>query len=147
MRNRARKEPVYTAMVAEEICDLVADGVSIKKIGAMEGMPSRVSIARWMNKYPDFREKFLIAYEIQMLLVFDEMLDLVDEAEVDEMPKVKEQISYRKWLLKVSQPKKFGDKPEQEEVKPVEESKQNWDLLSLEERQQMLTLTYKAMGG
>jgi len=37
-----------TQELAEKVCDLVAGGRTIRKIGDMEGMPSRATIRRWI---------------------------------------------------------------------------------------------------
>jgi hypothetical protein len=43
-----------TQQLAEKICDLVAGGKTIRKIGDMEGMPSRATIRRWIEEKEEF---------------------------------------------------------------------------------------------
>lgn len=52
-----------TEELADKICDLVADGKKVEQIAAMEGMPSRATIRRWIANNPNFRREYVLARE------------------------------------------------------------------------------------
>ena len=75
---------LYTPELAEQICDLVAEGTSLRKICQDHDLPTRRTILNWMTIYPEFLRQYEAAYKVQLLVVFDEMKDFVDECDVVE---------------------------------------------------------------
>ncbi|ALW86321.1 hypothetical protein AUC43_15260 [Hymenobacter sedentarius] len=112
---------LYTPELARQICDLVAEGNSLRKICQDDDLPSRRTILNWMTTYPEFLRQYEAAYKVQMLVIFDELKDIVDECDVVEIAKVREQLKLRQWLLKIQEPKKFGERPEPREAESAHE--------------------------
>lgn len=81
-------------------------------------MPAPTTIKRWLQDADKqgFKAQYHAAYKLQMLGVFDELKDLVDDCDVAEITKVREQLKLRQWLLKIHEPKKYGDRPEPQVV-------------------------------
>jgi hypothetical protein len=44
----------YSAELADEICDRLADGESLKEICDADDMPSRATLYRWLDRHPEF---------------------------------------------------------------------------------------------
>jgi len=55
----------YTPEIAEEICNLIADGVSLRKICQADLMPDRGTVMRWENDNLEFRHQIARAREIR----------------------------------------------------------------------------------
>ena len=77
-------------------------------------MPSRPTIIRWLvdEDKTAFRVQYEAAFKVQMLGVFDELKDLMDECEVADIAKVWEQLKLRQWLSKIHESKRLSERPE-----------------------------------
>ena len=115
--------------VADEICDRLARGESLRAICADESsgwLPSMTTVFRWLNESPEFREQYARAREAQAEGCADEIVAIADGK--DEFQSVKEdgqvtvrdhnrdrlRIDARKWVAAKLLPKKYGDKVTQE---------------------------------
>jgi hypothetical protein len=76
----------YTEELGLRIHDLVADGKSLSKIAAIEGMPARVTMLKWLG---DEKHSFALLYaQAKQLLVAafeDEIQEIADTQEVGEI--------------------------------------------------------------
>lgn len=68
---KAGRPTLYTEALAEKICELIAQGVSEIKIGAMPGMPDASTIYRWKDDHPEFCRRSARARE-QSAVVFEQ---------------------------------------------------------------------------
>jgi len=114
----------YNKELALKICEFVADGYSLLKIGKMEGMPHRASIHNWLlDDTKLIREKtdtqseirFFDKYEesvnIRTENMFDELNDISDISDETESPsRSRLRVDTRKWYLSKIMPKKYGEK-------------------------------------
>lgn len=113
----------YTPEIAEAICLRIADGESLRHIAKDEGMPSAITVHRWVI---EDREGFAAQYErARFCMVYamaDEMLEIASgtllvatgapgtgEASAKVQAK-KLEVETRKWLLSKLMPKDFGDR-------------------------------------
>lgn len=127
-KNKAGRPCEYTQERAEKICALIAEGISVRTICKMDGMPETGTFYRWLRVYPEFMQQYACAKEDQADALAEEMLDIADDGTNDWMElndKKGECIGYqvngehvqrsrlrvetRKWLLAKQKPKKFGD--------------------------------------
>ena len=60
-----RPRHTYSPEIADQICALVAEGHSLRKIVETPGMPCRQTFVYWLYDYPEFREKYEIARMLQ----------------------------------------------------------------------------------
>jgi hypothetical protein len=118
-----------TRELAEKICDLVAGGNTIRKIGDMKGMPSRATIRRWIAENEDFRRAYALAKEGLVEDILEEINEIADDATndygleegADGTPVVREKketiaratlrIATKFKLLAKMAPHKYGDVP------------------------------------
>lgn len=112
----------FTPEIANEICDRLAKGESLRSI--CEGdkqtsgnyMPSRTSVSRWLSGGEAWNEAFRIQYaharDVQADTLFEEILDIADEACVDGVAAQRNRlrVDARKWAASKLAPKKYGDK-------------------------------------
>lgn len=121
----------YSAARVEEVCKLIASGHSLRQIGAMEGMPDRVTVLRWLDAHEEFRTQYARAREAQAEHFADEILEIADDgtndwmtrnqgdetvtvADHEHISRSKLRVDARKWLMAKMAPKKYGDKLTQE---------------------------------
>lgn len=133
----------FTQETADEICERIADGESLRAICSEDGMPDKATVFRWLAVNESFRDQYARARETQADTIFDEILDIADDGHNDWMKRkfgdderwVENgevlrrsalRIDARKWMAGKLRPKKYGDKVQQEisgpDGKPVEVS-------------------------
>jgi hypothetical protein len=145
----------YTDIIADEICDRIANGESLRSICKDEFMPSVSAVMRWLGNPANhnFREQYARAREAQADAIFDEMLDISDNAINDWMEREgKGAVGYeengeairrtqirldaRKWVLGRMSPKKYGDKTTVESTSTVKvEHTRKLDISTLTDEQ------------
>jgi hypothetical protein len=115
----------YTPEVADAICERLAGGESLRTICADEGMPSAVSVGRWLadESREEFRRQYARAREAQADYLADEILQIADDGRNDTYPtengaavnhdaiqRSRLRVDARKWYAAKLAPKKYGEK-------------------------------------
>lgn len=75
----------YSTEIADQICEHLVDGLTLRAISQMQGMPSRGTIFRWLQAFPEFREKYDIARQLQAEVMADDMVGIADDGTNDFM--------------------------------------------------------------
>jgi hypothetical protein len=120
---------IFTQEIADEICEHLIEGMSLRSICLADNMPSAGTVCRWLAAGPDFREQYERARDAQADTLADEMLDIADDGSNDWMERKdaddqsigwrengeaigrsKIRIDTRKWIASKLKPKKYGDK-------------------------------------
>lgn len=120
----------FTQEVADEICERMADGESLRSICSADKMPNRATVARWLASNEQFRDQYAHACELRTDELFDQMLEIADTPQVgtksvskatgieiteaDMIEHRRLQVEARKWALGKMAPKKYGDRITQE---------------------------------
>ena len=107
---------------------LATGTIGIRRLCAEnEHFPDPNTIYRWQHRFPEFREQYARAKEMQLAAIEDEMLEIADDGANDWMEvKHGDSVSWRengeaarrstlrldtrKWLMAKLLPKKYGDK-------------------------------------
>jgi hypothetical protein len=94
-------------MVAD-ICEKLSHGRSLTAILKEDGMPSYTACMEWLDKYPEFAQKYARAREHQAEYVGEETLEISDN---DSIPSDQKRIMVdtRKWYASKMLPKKYGN--------------------------------------
>ena len=116
----------YTEEIADQICDLVSNGVNLRSVCRMDGMPSWRTIYNWVVDKPDFASRLARARELGYDALAEEALEISntpvmgqkqvmsDKATYttveDMLGHRKLQIETRLKLLACWDPKKYGNK-------------------------------------
>jgi hypothetical protein len=113
----------YNTEIADKICDLLAEGMSLREICRQDGFPSVGAVCRWLGKNEEFHKQYARAREAQADAIADEILDIADNAKNDWMirdgkpvenhesiRRAQLRIDSRKWLAGKMRPKKYSDK-------------------------------------
>jgi hypothetical protein len=121
-----RKAIIYSDEIATAVCVHIADGMSLRKVCQMPGMPTMTSVMRWLGEEDKtfLREQYIRAREAQADLLAEEILLIADDGRndsyVDDEGRVivdhdviarsRLRVDARKWLASKMAPKKYGDK-------------------------------------
>lgn len=120
----------FSQELFDGICDRISDGESLRTICSEDDMPSKGSFFRWLAADDGkLRDQYARAREAQADAIFDEVLDIADDARNDWMAKkgadaegyelngehvqrTRLRIDARKWMAGKLRPKVYGDKQE-----------------------------------
>lgn len=136
--NKAKRKPgrptTYTAAAGSVICDRIAGGESLRSICRDAKMPHMKSVLRWVfnDALKDFRAKYELAREIQAEVIFEETVEIADDASEDiqkisfktkkgtlkimsqpnrvAVDRARLRVDTRKWFLARMAPKKYAEK-------------------------------------
>lgn len=114
----------YSQEMADKVCELIMDGYSLRKIEAVEGMPRRLDILRWLRENKPFQTQYAGAREEQADVLADEILEISDDGKLDykidperglvidgdNIQRAKLRVDSRKWIASKLKPKKYGEK-------------------------------------
>ncbi|MGK3363392.1 ubiquitin carboxyl-hydrolase [Citrobacter portucalensis] len=106
----------YLPEVAADICSLLADGESLRKVCERPGIPNKSTVFRWLAEHVEFRDQYAKATETRADSIFEDMFDIADSVneEAAAVAKARLRIDTRKWALARMNPKKYGDKVTQD---------------------------------
>lgn len=123
---------IFTQELADKICEHLVSGLSLRQIEALEGMPTKTTILRWLadDRFTSFRDQYARARDMQAEGMADEILEIADDGRNDWMEiqnrdgdnigwrvngeavqRSRLRIDARKWLLSKLLPKKYGTSP------------------------------------
>jgi hypothetical protein len=110
------------------VCVEIEKGRALRNILKDENMPSTSTFYQWLDSNTDKAKQYARATEIRADIIFDDILSIADEntndtfvndngLEVvnnDVIQRSRLRIDARKWVLSKLNPKKYGDKIQQE---------------------------------
>jgi len=101
----------YNTDIACKIADLIASGLSIRKIAHRDDMPDRMTIAKWMEKHSEFDSQIARAREVKAENDAEELEEINEQVRSGELdPQQAAVISNNvKWVAGKLLPKKYGD--------------------------------------
>lgn len=98
-----------TQEVADEICERIADGESLRSICRDDRMPSKAEVFRWLADSSEFRDQYARARETQADTYFDEIIAIADDQDQDPNSR-RIRVDARKWAAGKLRPKVYGEK-------------------------------------
>lgn len=103
----------FSREIGDRICQLIAEGVSVRKICEEDEMPNASTVFRWLGVHDEFSKQYARAKEVGAEKMADEIMAIADQEGTD-VQRDKLRVDTRKWLLAKLQPKKYGDKTQTE---------------------------------
>ena len=117
----------FTPEIANEICERLIGGESLRGICIDDHLPDARTVHRWLVVNDEFRQQYAHAREAQAETLFDDILEIADDARNDWMVRRGEddagwvangenlqrsrlRVDARKWMASKLAPKKYGDK-------------------------------------
>lgn len=129
MADKTGRPSSYSEDMADRICELIADGESLRSICRAEDMPAKSTVFKWLRDVPGFSDQYARARETQADAIFDEIIDIADDAANDWMERTNSdgesigwqlngdhvrrsqlRIDARKWMAGKLRPKVYGEK-------------------------------------
>ena len=99
----------YTEEMGNLICDKLTEGMSVRKLCKMDGFPNPSTIYVWIDRFPEFAERYARAREAATEDMLEDILEIADDADLDVQEK-RVRIDTRKWAMGKLKPKKYGEK-------------------------------------
>lgn len=117
----------FSQALFDRICDRLADGESLRTICADVDMPNKGTVMRWLASSKALSDQYARAREMQADALFDEVLDIADDARNDWMEsrgdndagwvangehiqRSRLRIDARKWMAGKLRPKVYGER-------------------------------------
>lgn len=73
----------YTDDTADKICSLLAEGIPLKKICRLDGMPSYTTVLKWQRDIPEFADLSARAKIEGTHALADEVIEIADDPTID----------------------------------------------------------------
>ena len=124
---------LYTEKLADNICEMLASGTSMRTISLDENMPCCSTMFKWIRENEEFSQQYAIAKQECADALVEEILDIADDGTNDwmeahgkdgdnvgwkingeSMQRSRLRVDTRKWIASKMKPKKYGDKLFQE---------------------------------
>ncbi len=125
-KRKTGRPSLYTDALAAEICRRLAEGETLRSVCRDKAMPDKATILRWLvdKATAEFRAQSTYAREMQADALFDEALEIADDASGDwtvdkdgkktldheNIQRSRLRVDTRKWAAGKMAPKKYGDK-------------------------------------
>lgn len=108
----------YTEAKAEDICERIASGISLRAICALPDMPDEKTVYAWMDRHDNFRARYARARTRQAEHYAQQIIDIADSAPetVKGVEKARLQIDARKWVAAKLLPKAYGERVQQDNI-------------------------------
>lgn len=105
--------PEYQPDILDQLCLLVMEGEQLDDICQREGMPSRSTVMRWLNRDPGFMDRYIKASQIRAFLDAERMQAIADDTDED-VSRSKLRVNTIQWRASKLLPNVYGDKVQQE---------------------------------
>ena len=99
----------YSHEWAENFCELLAQGQSVRQICSQPSQPDKSQVYRWLDENGDFRDQYARAREEQADKFFKECIEIADAATQENCNVARLRVDTRKWAAARLAPKKYGD--------------------------------------
>lgn len=100
----------YTLELAKIVLDKYSDGIMLKDICGVDGVPSRWTVYKWRIDNPDFDKLWLLAAECNADVIVEQAFKNVMGADPKEAKLVDVQFKSSSWLASKINRAKYGDK-------------------------------------
>ncbi|KVP11973.1 hypothetical protein WJ85_17225 [Burkholderia ubonensis] len=107
----AKKVPAkrveFSQALFDRICELIADGKSVREVCRGRGMPDRKTFLNWSKRTPELRQQYDDACIDRQDAIFDDIQYIADTERDSKRAKVR--IEAREWTLARMNRKRFGN--------------------------------------
>lgn len=132
-----RKRALYTPNIASRIINHLIEGKSLEQALDKEPLgPTLDRFNRWLEEYPEFREKYERARRLQADLHADKMLEIAQKilnGDLDDPGSIRVAVDVLKWQAKVRNRTMYGEQGEGSKTeKPLDAQKLVKEIARLE---------------
>jgi hypothetical protein len=102
----------YTEELVDQICALLATGMSLKRVCEREEMPELKTVYNWLHNHDSFLQKYARAKQDSADAMANELEDIADRVLRGELDPNAARVAADiiKWSASKLKPKKYGDK-------------------------------------
>jgi hypothetical protein len=97
----------FTQALFDKICDLIADGKSVREICEAKGMPNRRTFHDWCRRTPELQARYDAAYLMGEQSILDD-IHYISDTERD-APVMRSKTDAKKWILGIRNRKVYGN--------------------------------------
>ena len=103
---------MYTPELADEICDLLSDGISLRKVCERDEMPSKVTVLKWLRTNDEFVTQYARAKDEAADSLADDIQDIGEKVLKGEYDanSARVAIDAKKWTASKLKPKKYSER-------------------------------------
>lgn len=98
----------YTEELGLMLCELIAEGHSLRSICEADAFPDKATVFRWLAINPTFRDQYRASRDLQQDSHVDEMVYIADNEPDPQKARVR--IWARQWVAARMAPKRYGDR-------------------------------------
>ena len=114
MKKKPGRKPMdveVAAKMRDSFIEMVSDGLSARKACAIEGMPSFMTISRWLRDDAEFRDKYRLAMELRAQKIDDDIDDAIEQMRYGELDaqQARVVIDTYKWRAAKLYPRFYGE--------------------------------------
>jgi len=102
----------FSQELFDAICELIADGKSVREICSADGMPDRKTFNQWRKRTPELEKQYALCRIDREDAIFDDIHWIADNEK--DPKKAKVMIDAREWTLARMNGKKYGNRVMQE---------------------------------
>ena len=101
---------LYTQELADEICERLAEGESLRAICKDDHMPQEATVRAWaVQDVNNFYAQYAKSRDVALDSMVDGMLEIADDSDGD-VNRDRLRVDTRKWYAAKLAPKRYGDK-------------------------------------
>ena len=104
----------YTQEKANEICTLLSEGLTLQTICELPDMPSRKTVHEWTTEFPDFRDAYTHARQLQADALAERVVSEAFNSHDAQIGRLR--MDALRWYASKLAPKKYGEKVEVEQT-------------------------------
>ncbi|MGH8503512.1 MAG: hypothetical protein ACREVE_13770 [Gammaproteobacteria bacterium] len=109
MKVKTGRPSKFTQALADEICNRLIDGESLRAICKLKGMPGMSTVMEWCEKHDDFRSRYARAREAQAEVMDDEIMKIGLSTTTKNAAANRVKFEALRWRAAKLAPKKYGD--------------------------------------
>ena len=102
----------FSQKIADQVCALLIDGVSLVKICEREGMPSRSTLHKWLEQRPAFQLAYQQARQIWADTMFSRIWEIADGGSAEDTQRDRLRVDSLKWMLARINPRRYSERLE-----------------------------------
>lgn len=104
----------FTQEKADEICQMLANGMTLLSICKLPDMPEMTTVHRWLDSNPDFQSSYAHARKLQADAMAEQVIE--EAMSSHDAPIGRLRMDALKWFASKMAPKKYGEKVEVEQT-------------------------------
>ena len=100
----------YSPALADRVCACIAEGLSIRAIAAIKGMPSRSAVFKWLAEHKDFRAKYELATAERAQARYESIDDILADLQAGRIDhrNARVMIDTVKWQCTIERPYRYN---------------------------------------